>query len=519
LCGGYCICPTEEPGTCGLQTLSQELNTCLFDLTSTTNTQSLDSFANNFVTNCWLPESVIPCVVEKGNCNADDLAAAGFVVSEICQGCNALDMYSQCGSLQDVYANVDENASDSDHIVQICESSTAFASCLESFGCSDFNPFTDLDFCANAGGGTVAPGETCGFTETSTVLGLVDTQVEAGNEGCITFNDSQDLNDLCGCLTSFDSSQLQNIACRFENDVFTIQEHWTICDQGIDVTYPADTTFSPIICEPTVCGCPPGYDTVEESDGNGCVTSCLCVPQSGDSNVICPDGSLAECCDGDGSCSDGDDDYCCSGEFYCSNDGAEYAEANGGILCPSTSGECDACVSDIVSSDLCRCFSDGSDCDESLIPASCTSAIDASCFGLAAVTCTSSNTEDPSNTQEPSQCDACVSSIISSNLCYCLDNDAECDESLIPAECRAIDDSCFFYASVQCNNSGTPESTEPETGCDSSADEEEYIHCLRSRISDLGDQLAIVRSDLDRAQSSCEEVHSGIAAALNNCDA
>jgi len=45
--------------------------------------------------------------------------------------------------------------------------------------------------------------------------------------------------------------------------------------------------------------------------------------------------AMAECCDVDGSCTDGDDDYCCNGVFYCSNDSLEYAQALGGILCPS----------------------------------------------------------------------------------------------------------------------------------------------------------------------------------------
>eukprot|EP00493_Phyllostaurus_siculus_P023953 UN24290 len=61
--------------------------------------------------------------------------------------------------------------------------------------------------------------------------------------------------------------------------------------------------------------------------------------EDGDVDLVCPDGSLAECCDVDGSCSDGDDDYCCNGQFYCSNDGAEYAQSMGGILCPSANGE------------------------------------------------------------------------------------------------------------------------------------------------------------------------------------
>ena len=52
-------------------------------------------------------------------------------------------------------------------------------------------------------------------------------------------------------------------------------------------------------------------------------------------NVPNPDDGYAHCCDVDGSCTDGDDDYCCGVEFYCSNDGTEYAEENGGILCPS----------------------------------------------------------------------------------------------------------------------------------------------------------------------------------------
>jgi len=54
-------------------------------------------------------------------------------------------------------------------------------------------------------------------------------------------------------------------------------------------------------------------------------------------SVICPDTLLpAVCCDPDGSCADGNDGWCCNDIFYCSNDDAEYAEENGGILCPST---------------------------------------------------------------------------------------------------------------------------------------------------------------------------------------
>ena len=50
----------------------------------------------------------------------------------------------------------------------------------------------------------------------------------------------------------------------------------------------------------------------------------------------CDDGSSAKCCDGDGSCFDGDDDWCCGKDnvFFCSNDGREYAESQGGKLCP-----------------------------------------------------------------------------------------------------------------------------------------------------------------------------------------
>merc|ERR1719173_147634 len=63
---------------------------------------------------------------------------------------------------------------------------------------------------------------------------------------------------------------------------------------------------------------------------------------------------------------------------------------------------------------------------------------------------------------ENDYCDACVSSIILSELCYCLDEDVDCDESLIPAECQSVDYSCWFNASVQCNNFGTPEPTTTE---------------------------------------------------------
>ena len=44
---------------------------------------------------------------------------------------------------------------------------------------------------------------------------------------------------------------------------------------------------------------------------------------------VCPDGSAATCCDGDGDCDDGDDDYCCGASFFCSNDSAEYAAGQG----------------------------------------------------------------------------------------------------------------------------------------------------------------------------------------------
>ena len=54
-------------------------------------------------------------------------------------------------------------------------------------------------------------------------------------------------------------------------------------------------------------------------------------------SVICPDTLLpAVCCDPDGSCADGNDGWCCNDIFYCSNDDAEYAEEEGGILCPRT---------------------------------------------------------------------------------------------------------------------------------------------------------------------------------------
>ena len=112
--------------------------------------------------------------------------------------------------------------------------------------------------------------------------------------------------------------------------------------------------------------------------------------------------------------------------------------------------DCTACVFDIVSSNLCYCFSEGADCDENSTPASCLEGGD-SCFGLAAQTCST-------NTQEPVDCDACVSEIVSSDLCHCLAEDAQCDESAVPPECYFADDVCFEVAALQCGV-GTSEPT------------------------------------------------------------
>jgi len=88
--------------------------------------------------------------------------------------------------------------------------------------------------------------------------------------------------------------------------------------------------------------------------------------------VMCPDdGGAATCCDVDESCTNGDDDWCCDDEFYCSNDGAEYAEGRGGILCPDPLLDCEQCGQDLVAADLCHCMSEHEDCDESLVPDSC----------------------------------------------------------------------------------------------------------------------------------------------------
>lgn len=53
-------------------------------------------------------------------------------------------------------------------------------------------------------------------------------------------------------------------------------------------------------------------------------------------NFLIGDISIAWCCDFDGFCDDGDDDWCCGDQYYCSNDDRDYAESNGGILCPGT---------------------------------------------------------------------------------------------------------------------------------------------------------------------------------------
>jgi len=39
-------------------------------------------------------------------------------------------------------------------------------------------------------------------------------------------------------------------------------------------------------CMPVVCGCSPGFNTVEITDGNGCVTECSCEPQTCVANLI-----------------------------------------------------------------------------------------------------------------------------------------------------------------------------------------------------------------------------------------
>jgi len=82
-------------------------------------------------------------------------------------------------------------------------------------------------------------------------------------------------------------------------------------------------------CKVTDAGC-----TQEESAHGGGWAFCKDLPIL---NVpICPGGTTqATCCDVDNSCTDGDDDWCCNGTFYCSNDSAEYAQAEGGILCPA----------------------------------------------------------------------------------------------------------------------------------------------------------------------------------------
>jgi hypothetical protein len=76
---------------------------------------------------------------------------------------------------------------------------------------------------------------------------------------------------------------------------------------------------------------------LRQGEGSGCNAQFKCVCVDSGSSPRCPNGQSATCCDGDGSCTDGDDDWCCDGSFYCSNDGAEYAHAMGGILCPSSS--------------------------------------------------------------------------------------------------------------------------------------------------------------------------------------
>lgn len=54
-----------------------------------------------------------------------------------------------------------------------------------------------------------------------------------------------------------------------------------VCDWVMEEDDDVETT-----CTPMMCGCSPGFNTVETTDGNGCVTECTCVPQTCVANLI-----------------------------------------------------------------------------------------------------------------------------------------------------------------------------------------------------------------------------------------